>query len=240
VILDEHRSAAKATVAKRKAIEKLKGANNIKADRVDEALDELDDAKKHEQLLAQRLAAISTNLQPSLRAHQKHVNEDILAALLEHARVNLQHEKQLLKEVELLRPQLAGIQKPQAGVIYHTSPNPNPQRVAAGGAGGAPSPTMARQGSAGSFANGSPVQARPPLGASVGSSHSVHSVRGSPFGAPPKGLDDPLLGSKGNAPPKRSVRQMAQSVMVEGDRRQRVDVSTGYGIAVGQSRARLR
>lgn len=217
VILDEHRTAAKATIAKRKAIEKLRTASNIKADRVDEALEELDDAKKHEALLAQRLAAISTNLQPSLRSHQKVVNEDILAALLEHARVNLHHEKLLLKEVDNLRPQLAAIQKPQAGVYYHqSSPNLNQQRVAAGGVGS--SPSMARQGSASSFADGTPVQPRPGMAPSMGSQQSVQQARG------PKPLEDPLLGPR-TPLVKRTVRQMAQSVVVEGDRRQRVDVS---------------
>lgn len=45
VILDEHRNAAKAMIAKRRAIERMKGSSSIKADRVDEALEELDDVR---------------------------------------------------------------------------------------------------------------------------------------------------------------------------------------------------
>lgn len=41
VLLEEHRTAVKLTIAKRRNIERLKSSSSIKADRVDEALDEL-------------------------------------------------------------------------------------------------------------------------------------------------------------------------------------------------------
>lgn len=44
-IVDEHRAAAKATISKRRAIEKMKSSASIKGDRVDEALDELDEVR---------------------------------------------------------------------------------------------------------------------------------------------------------------------------------------------------
>lgn len=43
VILSEHRSAVKATRSKRDIIERLKNSSSIKAERVDDALDELED-----------------------------------------------------------------------------------------------------------------------------------------------------------------------------------------------------
>ena len=42
-IVDEHRSAVKSTISKRRAVEKMKVSSNIKADRVDEALDDLEE-----------------------------------------------------------------------------------------------------------------------------------------------------------------------------------------------------
>jgi hypothetical protein len=45
VILQEHRAAAKATISKKRNIERLKGSSKIQADRVDEALEELDDVR---------------------------------------------------------------------------------------------------------------------------------------------------------------------------------------------------
>jgi hypothetical protein len=43
VLLDEHRSSVKLTISKRRNIERLKSSSTIKADKVDEALDELDE-----------------------------------------------------------------------------------------------------------------------------------------------------------------------------------------------------
>lgn len=46
VILSEHRSAVKATRSKRDIIERLKNSSSIKAERVDDALDELEDVSQ--------------------------------------------------------------------------------------------------------------------------------------------------------------------------------------------------
>lgn len=121
----------------------MKSSSSIKADKVDEALDELDEvrlstlifsallwydsanamnerqARKHELLLAQRLTAISQDLRPSLRSHSRNAHADILAALLDHAKSNLVYEQQLLKELELVRPELKGIKAMREGVYYH-------------------------------------------------------------------------------------------------------------------------
>jgi len=42
-VLEEHQAAVKATIAKRRQIERLKASSNIRPDRVDEALEELEE-----------------------------------------------------------------------------------------------------------------------------------------------------------------------------------------------------
>lgn len=219
-IVDEHRSAIKSTISKRRAIEKMKSSASIKGDRVDEALDELDEAEKHEKLLAARIHNISLNLQPSLRSHSRAAHQDLLTALLDHARSALLYEKQLLKEVELVRPELHGIKKPVAGVYYHTpaaaatsasaasSPTSKPRGAAIGG-----SPTMQRTSSLGA------------AGAEGASSKSMFVGRGAPdFG----GQEEQA--SMAKKVQQRSVRSMASSVQVADDRRQRVDVSLPFWV----------
>jgi hypothetical protein len=44
-VLEEHQAATKTTIAKRRQIERLKSSNNIRPDRVDEALEELDEVR---------------------------------------------------------------------------------------------------------------------------------------------------------------------------------------------------
>jgi hypothetical protein len=42
-VLEEHQAAVKTTIAKRRHIERLKGSSNIRPDRVDEALEEMEE-----------------------------------------------------------------------------------------------------------------------------------------------------------------------------------------------------
>ncbi|GAA5993354.1 hypothetical protein JCM11641_000860 [Rhodosporidiobolus odoratus] len=229
-VVDEHRTAVKTTITRRRNIEKLRSASSLRADKVNEALEELDEAQRYEETLGRRLMGISTNLQPSLTRHSVDAHTDLLHSLLEHARTNLVYEKQRLKEYELLRPEMRAIRKPEAGVIYHTTPS------------GA---TMARSSSAASAASTS-SRTGAPTGAHPSASPTPSRTfvgRGAPnFGAPttstspalpPVNSSDPLglaantqgpdLRSMAQSTQKRTVRSMASSVQVEGDRKQRVD-----------------
>ncbi|GAA6055432.1 hypothetical protein JCM3770_006991 [Rhodotorula araucariae] len=216
-VVDEHRRAVKASIAKRREIEKLRSSSSLKADRVTEALEELDEAQRYEETLGRRLQGISTNLQPSLTRHSLDTHNDLLSALLEHARHALLYEKQRLKEYEVLRPEMRAIRRPDAGVIYHTTPA------------GAP---MARSASASSSAaaRGAPASPTPSrtFGAAplTGSTPALGSARAGGGGGDPlqsSSTAGPDLGSMAQKTQKRTVRSMASSVQVEGDRRQRVD-----------------
>ncbi|KAH0839842.1 Vps5 C terminal like-domain-containing protein [Lanmaoa asiatica] len=102
-VLEEYQTAVKATISKRRNIERLKASSSIRPERVDEALEEMEEANKYEQVLAQRANGISQNLHRALATHTKTVTDDVTAALIEHARSSLQYEKQLLRELESLR-----------------------------------------------------------------------------------------------------------------------------------------
>lgn len=187
-------------------------------------------AQHYEETLARRLQGISTNLQPSLTRHSIDTHADLLQSLLEHARTTLICEKQRLKEYENLRPEMRAIRKPEAGVIYHTAP-----------ASAAAVATMGRQGSGVSSvaSNGTATSssaAAGPLSASTyGGPAAAAAAPGTPTPAGPPG-HDPLLSAEQHARlssastmaqkvEKRTIRNMASSVHVEGDKRQRVDVS---------------
>ncbi|BGP05696.1 Vacuolar protein sorting-associated protein 17 [Rhodotorula toruloides] len=199
-VADEHRQAVKSSISKRRNIEKLKSASSLRADKVNEALEDLDEAQRYEETLARRLQGISTNLQPSLTRHSIDTHSDLLSTLLEHARQTLLCEKQRLKEFELLRPDVKAIKRQEAGVIYHTAPGG--QVVGRAGAGA------------------SSVSSRPaPMPGSPTPSRVAPSSSADPLGGE-SGRD---LGSMAQKAQKRSVRSMASSVHVEGDRRQKVD-----------------
>jgi hypothetical protein len=168
--------------------------------------------------------------------------------MLDHARSNLLYEKQLLKELELLRPELHGIRKPEPGVYYHTAPgsvSPNmrrqPSEVVQA------SPSMGRTASVGSngarpmAGGGAPVLTRGGTNYPNGNggrfegdgTKSMYVGRGAPLfgngigGEDLHGAAPGAVGAGGTAT-KRSVRSMASSVVVADDRRQRVDVRVAF------------
>ncbi|KAK0468419.1 Vps5 C terminal like-domain-containing protein [Desarmillaria tabescens] len=102
-VLEEYQAAVKTTISKRRQIERLKASSNIRPDRVDEALEEIEEANKYEQVLAKRAEGISQNLHRALQTHNRYANDDITTALIEHARSSIMYERQLLKELEALR-----------------------------------------------------------------------------------------------------------------------------------------
>ena len=85
----------------------MKASSNIRPERVDDALEELEEAKKVEEHIHRRVEGISQNLHRALHRHSRLAHEDLTASLIEHARMNLMYEKQLLRELESLRLDIA-------------------------------------------------------------------------------------------------------------------------------------
>ncbi|EUC66433.1 vacuolar protein sorting-associated protein [Rhizoctonia solani AG-3 Rhs1AP] len=102
-VLEDYQSAVKSTIAKRRQIERLKQSSNIRPEKVDEALEDLEAAHQVEQLFQRRVEGISENLHNALRVHARHAHEDIASMLIEHARANVHYEKARLRELEALK-----------------------------------------------------------------------------------------------------------------------------------------
>ncbi|RPD66970.1 hypothetical protein L226DRAFT_608237 [Lentinus tigrinus ALCF2SS1-7] len=110
-VLEEYQAAVKATISKRRNMERLKASTNISAQRVDEALEEMEEANKYEQILERRAAGISQNLHRALDRHKRLVTEDVTAALVEHVRSTIMYERQHLRELEALKPDVNAANK---------------------------------------------------------------------------------------------------------------------------------
>ncbi|KAI0092205.1 Vps5 C terminal like-domain-containing protein [Irpex rosettiformis] len=110
-VLEEYQAAAKTTISKKRNIERLKASRNIGKERVDEALEDLNEADRYEQILARRAEGISQNLHRALARHKRLVTDDVTAALIEHVRSSIMYERQHLKELESLRADVANADK---------------------------------------------------------------------------------------------------------------------------------
>lgn len=119
LIVDEHRTADKTAITKKRQIEKLRSSNSIKPERVDEALEDFEDAQRHEANLSAKLKAISQELAPSVKQHITEMHDDLFAAFLHHAKAGLLYERQNLKDLEHLKETIRGIPAKSAnGVVY--------------------------------------------------------------------------------------------------------------------------
>ncbi|KAH9965789.1 Vps5 C terminal like-domain-containing protein [Russula dissimulans] len=107
-VLEEYQAAVKSAISKRRHIERLKASTNIRPEKVDEALEDLEEANKYEQILVRRADGISQNVHRALQTHQRLVTDDVTTALIEYTRSSIMYERQLLRELETLRPDVSG------------------------------------------------------------------------------------------------------------------------------------
>lgn len=119
------------TIAKKRAIERLRASSSIKADRADDALEEYEEAKKYEDMLGRRIAAVSGQLAPAVEAHTSDLHLELLSSLLHHARAGLAHERLVQRDLLSLRPELLAIPSRQAGDLYIVQPRPSATSVPA-------------------------------------------------------------------------------------------------------------
>ncbi|KAI0638374.1 Vps5 C terminal like-domain-containing protein [Trametes polyzona] len=124
-VLEEYQAAVKATISKRRNMERLKASSNISPQRVDEALEEMEEANKYEQILARRAEGISQNLHRALDRHKRLVTEDVTAALVEHVRSTIMYERQHLRELEALRPDVSNADKKHIPQKPVSAPRPS-------------------------------------------------------------------------------------------------------------------
>jgi len=108
-VLEDAQNASKVAINKRRTVERLKGSSNISAQKVDDAIAEMQDAQDLDTLLARRVQAISINLRSALQTHSRQAHGDAADMLLEFARTKIIYERQTLKELEVLRPELRGV-----------------------------------------------------------------------------------------------------------------------------------
>ncbi|CAG8467213.1 6306_t:CDS:2 [Acaulospora morrowiae] len=110
-IISEHDNAVKSTISKRRNIERLKSSTSIKSDKVDEALEDLDEAKYYEQTLDARAKRVTNNLHSELKIYEEYRTQDFLGAIKEYVKKQIAFEKQQLKELENLKPDIDAITK---------------------------------------------------------------------------------------------------------------------------------
>ncbi|KAG9303657.1 hypothetical protein G9A89_018554 [Geosiphon pyriformis] len=110
-IISEFEAAVKATVSKRRYIERLKSSTSIKSERVDEAVEDLEYAQNYEANLGARVNHVTKNLHNEIDIYEENRTQDFMSAFKEYVKKQIVFEKQQLKEWENLRPDIKAITK---------------------------------------------------------------------------------------------------------------------------------
>jgi len=76
-------------------------------------------------ILAKRAEGISQNLHRAFDRHRRLVTEDVTAALVEHVRSSIMYERQLLRELEALRPDVSNAVKKFVPAKTNGAPRPS-------------------------------------------------------------------------------------------------------------------
>ncbi|CAG8796353.1 2475_t:CDS:2, partial [Racocetra persica] len=100
-IITEHENAMKATISKKRYMERLKSSTSIKSDK----------AENYEQNLDARVKRVTKNLHSELQNYENNRAQDFIKAIKEYVHKQILFEKQQLKELENLRPDINAITK---------------------------------------------------------------------------------------------------------------------------------
>ncbi|PWY85823.1 vacuolar protein sorting-associated protein Vps17 [Aspergillus sclerotioniger CBS 115572] len=109
ILLRELIQAQQATRSKRAAADRLKVSSSVRPDKVDEAINALDEAQSHEDYLAKRTQRVTSNLLSEKQRWFARTSSDMLASLREYTMRQIEAERRTLATLESVRPDIRAI-----------------------------------------------------------------------------------------------------------------------------------
>jgi hypothetical protein len=109
IILRELLQAQAATRSKTSAADRLKASSSVKRDKVDEAIQALDEARSHEKYLKDKSERVTANLLQEQRKWFARTAADMRAAIREYVVRQIEAERRTLATLEQVRPDIRAI-----------------------------------------------------------------------------------------------------------------------------------
>ncbi|PYH99011.1 vacuolar protein sorting-associated protein Vps17 [Aspergillus ellipticus CBS 707.79] len=109
ILLRELIQAQQATRSKRAAADRLKTSSSVRPDKVDEAINSLDEAQGHEDYLTKRTQRVTSNLLQEKQRWFERTSNDMLASLREYTLRQIEAERRTLATLESVRPDIRAI-----------------------------------------------------------------------------------------------------------------------------------
>ncbi|KAF9891003.1 Vacuolar protein sorting-associated protein 17 [Aspergillus nanangensis] len=109
ILLRELLQAQQATRSKRAAADRLKVSSSVRSDKVDEAINALDEAQTHEDYLTKKTQRVTSNLLHEKRRWFQRTTDDVLLTLREYTLRQIEAERRTLATLESVRPDIRAI-----------------------------------------------------------------------------------------------------------------------------------
>jgi len=109
ILLRELLSAQQTAFSREASANRLKTSSSVKRDKVDEAIHMLDEARAHEQHLADKTRAVTVNLLQDKKKWFARTSTDLRSAIREYVLRQIESERRTLATLELVRPDVRNI-----------------------------------------------------------------------------------------------------------------------------------
>ncbi|KAL2786606.1 hypothetical protein BJX66DRAFT_312462 [Aspergillus keveii] len=109
ILLRELLQAQQATRSKRAAADRLKVSSSVRPDKVDEAINALDEAQSHEDYLTKKTQRVTSNLLSEKRRWFERTSNELWLALREYTLRQIETERRTLATLESVRPDIRSI-----------------------------------------------------------------------------------------------------------------------------------
>lgn len=109
ILMRELLQAQQATRARHSAADRLKASSSVRRDKVDEAISALDEARSHENHLAQKTQRVTANLVQERRKWFARTSADLRQSIREYVIRSIESERRTLATLEAVRPDIRSI-----------------------------------------------------------------------------------------------------------------------------------
>lgn len=109
ILLRELLQAQQSAYSKRAAADRLKVSSSVRPDKVDEAINALEEAQNHEDYLTKRTQRVTANLLQEKRRWFDRTTSDVLFSLREYTLRQIEAERRTLATLESVRPDIRAI-----------------------------------------------------------------------------------------------------------------------------------
>ncbi|KAI3201924.1 hypothetical protein CBS147311_4912 [Penicillium roqueforti] len=109
ILLRDLLQAQQSARSKRAAADRLKVSSSVRPDKVDEAINALEEAQNHEDYLTKRTQRVTSNLLQEKRRWFDRTTQDLLSSLREYTLRQIEAERRTLATLESVRPDIRAI-----------------------------------------------------------------------------------------------------------------------------------